>query len=100
MSLPVATTISGIDTMEVLEPNLQVAVNFQPLSAAEMQGLRDRSRYFASDGRFEFIQDDDQIRWQSRTPAASLPDGAGTLSINFELRCPKVQPENSWRRGQ
>lgn len=56
MSLPVATTISGIDTMEVLDQNLQVAVNFQPLSAAEMQGLRDRSRYFASDGRFELFK--------------------------------------------
>ncbi len=56
MSLPVATTISGIDTMEVLDQNLQVAVNFQPLSAAEMPGLRDRSRYFASDGRFELFK--------------------------------------------
>jgi uncharacterized protein len=56
MSLPVATTISGIDTMEVLDQNLQVAVNFQPLGAAEMQGLRDRSRYFAADGRFELFQ--------------------------------------------
>ena len=56
MSLPVATTISGIDTMEVLDQNLQVAVNFQPLSAAEMQGLRDRNRYFAGDGRFELFK--------------------------------------------
>ena len=56
MSLPVATTISGIDTMEVLDQNLQVAVNFQPLSAAEMQSLRDRSRCFASDGRFELFK--------------------------------------------
>src|SRR5216683_6507073 len=56
MSLPVATTISGIDTMEVLDQNLQVAVNFQSLSAAEMQSLRDRTRYFASDGRFELFK--------------------------------------------
>src|ERR1700693_6406722 len=36
MSLPVATTISGVDTMQVLEQNLRVAVNFQPLASAEM----------------------------------------------------------------
>ena len=56
MSLPVATTISGIDTMEVLDQNLAVAVNFQPFSSAEMQQLRDRNRQFAADGRFELFK--------------------------------------------
>ena len=37
MSLPVATTISGVDTLQVLEQNLKVAVNFSPLAEAEMQ---------------------------------------------------------------
>src|ERR1700692_3532388 len=37
MSLPVAVTISGIDSLEVLHQNLEVARNFQPFSAAEMQ---------------------------------------------------------------
>jgi len=36
MSLPVATTISGVDSTQVLDQNLQVAVNFAPLEAAEM----------------------------------------------------------------
>jgi len=56
MSLPVATTISGVDTMEVLDQNLAVAVNFQPFASAEMQGLRERNRQFASDGRFELFK--------------------------------------------
>ena len=56
MSLPVATTISGIDSMEVLEQNLAVAVNFQPFSSGEMQELRDRCRTFASDGRYELFK--------------------------------------------
>ncbi len=56
MSLPVATTISGIDTMEVLDQNLPVAVNFDPLGAAEMQDLRDHCRQFAADGRLELFK--------------------------------------------
>ena len=56
MSLPVATTISGVDSMEVLDQNLQVAVNFKPLEAAEMQALRDQCRFLASDGRLELFK--------------------------------------------
>jgi aryl-alcohol dehydrogenase-like predicted oxidoreductase len=56
MSLPVATTISGVDSMEVLDQNLQVAVNFKLLEAAEMQALRDQCRFLASDGRLELFK--------------------------------------------
>lgn len=55
MSLPVATTISGIDSMEVLDQNLAVAVNFQPMDGAQMQSLRDRCRKLAADGRYELF---------------------------------------------
>lgn len=56
MSLPVATTISGMDSIAVLEQNLQVAKGFQPMSAADMQALRDRVRICAADGRFELFK--------------------------------------------
>ncbi len=56
MSLPVATTISGVDSMEVLDQNLEIAVNFQPLTSAEMKQLRDRNQLFATDGRFELFK--------------------------------------------
>jgi aryl-alcohol dehydrogenase-like predicted oxidoreductase len=56
MSLPVATTISGIESVEVLNQNLGVAVNFQPLSTAEMQNLRGQCRKFAADGRYELFK--------------------------------------------
>src|ERR1700758_1129668 len=36
MSLPVAVTISGVDSIEVLHQNLQVARGFQALSSAQM----------------------------------------------------------------
>ena len=56
MSLPVATTISGIDSMQVLEQNLRVAMNFQPLSPSEMQSLRDHCRFAAADGHLELFK--------------------------------------------
>jgi aryl-alcohol dehydrogenase-like predicted oxidoreductase len=56
MSLPVTTTITGIDKLEVLRQNLQIAQNFQPMSAAEMQSLRDRCKPYAADGRFELYK--------------------------------------------
>src|SRR5436853_278522 len=42
MSLPVATTIAGMDSFDVLHQNLRVARGFKPLTAEEMQALRDR----------------------------------------------------------
>jgi len=56
MSLPVATTISGMDSMEVLEQNLAIARNFQPMAVDEMQKLRDRAREMAADGRYELFK--------------------------------------------
>jgi aryl-alcohol dehydrogenase-like predicted oxidoreductase len=56
MSLPVATTISGVDSMQVLDQNLHVAVNFKPLEAAEMDALREQCRSLAADGRLELFK--------------------------------------------
>ena len=56
MSLAVATTISGIESMEVLNQNLGVALNFKPMSANEMQFLRQKCRAYALDGRFELFK--------------------------------------------
>ena len=56
MSLPVATTISGVADLEILEQNLQIAQNFTPLSPAEMQALRDRAKQYAGDGHFELYK--------------------------------------------
>ena len=56
MSLPVATTISGIESMEVLNQNLGVAVNFKPMSEDEMQSLRRHCHAYAMDGRFELFK--------------------------------------------
>ena len=56
MSLPVATTISGIDSMFVLEQNLRVARGFQPFGEQEMAAIRERVRPLAADGRYELFK--------------------------------------------
>jgi len=56
MSLPVATTISGVSEIRILEQNLKVAQGFTPLSESEMQALRTRARPYAGDGRFELYK--------------------------------------------
>lgn len=56
MSLPVAVTISGIDSVDVLHQNLEVARGFRPFSAAEMQTIRDACRFGASDGHMELFK--------------------------------------------
>jgi predicted aldo/keto reductase-like oxidoreductase len=52
MSLPVATTICGMESVEKLRANLKTAQDFQPMSEPEMRALRDRCRAHAADGRF------------------------------------------------
>lgn len=53
MSLPVATTVSGIDSMRVLKQNLRIANDFKPFTATQMERLRHRLAATAADGRFE-----------------------------------------------
>jgi aryl-alcohol dehydrogenase-like predicted oxidoreductase len=56
MSLPVAVTVSGIDSMKVLRQNLRPARGFQPMDGSEMERLRARCAPLAVDGRFELYK--------------------------------------------
>jgi aryl-alcohol dehydrogenase-like predicted oxidoreductase len=56
MSLPVATTVTGMERMEILEQNLKIAQGFQPLSQSSLSSLRDRVHQYAADGRFELYK--------------------------------------------
>ena len=56
MSLPVAVTISGMESLDVLHQNLEVARGFQPMPARELSALRTRVKQYASDGRFELFK--------------------------------------------
>ena len=56
MSLPVTTTITGMESLDVLRQNLEIAQGFQPMSPQEMQALRERVKPEAADGRFELYK--------------------------------------------
>ncbi len=74
MSLPVATTISGMDSLAVLRQNLRVARGFRPLSPEAMAALRQRCAGPAGDGHLELYKstikyDGDVGRQQHGYPA-------------------------------
>jgi aryl-alcohol dehydrogenase-like predicted oxidoreductase len=71
MSLPVATTLTGIDSPEILQQNLRIAQNFQPMSPEEMNSLRARCADLAGDGRFEPYK----VSLIYDNPQARLPHG-------------------------
>lgn len=56
MSLPVATTICGIDSLDVLRQNVAIARSFSPTQPGAMQQLRERCRLFSGDGHFELFK--------------------------------------------
>ena len=56
MSVPgVSATISGMESMDVLDQNLEVLRNFKPLADEQMAALREHGRQF-NDGRFELYK--------------------------------------------
>jgi len=56
MSLPVCTTVSGIDSMKVLQQNLAIARDFSPMSARARAAHERDVRDVAGDGRFELYK--------------------------------------------
>ena len=79
MSVPgVSTTISGMDSMAVLDQNLEILREFKPLSGKQMSDLREHGRQF-NDGRYELFKstlkyDGDLGREQHQFPTpAELP---------------------------
>jgi aryl-alcohol dehydrogenase-like predicted oxidoreductase len=56
MSLPVATTICGMDSMRVLRQNVRIASGFKPMTDRQMAALRKRVGGEAEDGRFELYK--------------------------------------------
>jgi aryl-alcohol dehydrogenase-like predicted oxidoreductase len=56
MSLPVCTTVSGIDSLRVLRQNLRIARQFTPMSARERRAYERSLAEYAADGRFELYK--------------------------------------------
>jgi len=53
LSQPIASLVTGIDSMEVLQQNLKIAREFQPLQGEELQELLSKVKLVAGDGRHE-----------------------------------------------
>jgi uncharacterized protein len=53
LSQDIASLVTGIDSMRVLEQNLGIARGFQKMSEEEQRALRDRVKGVAGDGRHE-----------------------------------------------
>ena len=56
MSLPVAVTVSGIDSVRVLRQNVAVGRGFEPLAKSAMDHLRKQAAVYSVDGRFELYK--------------------------------------------
>ncbi len=56
MSLPVCTTVSGIDSLKVLRQNLAIARGFSPMSERARRAYERRMQAVAVDGRFELYK--------------------------------------------
>src|ERR1022692_1772242 len=53
MSPPIAVLVSGMDSLQMLHKNLEIARTFTPMKPDEMQALRNRCANYVADGRFE-----------------------------------------------
>jgi hypothetical protein len=91
MSLPVTTTITGIDKIEALQQALKVAQGFEPMQSSAMQSLRDRCRKYAADGRFEFYK----LSLRFDNPEARLTHRFPVDMQQVEMREMLKMPDNS-----
>jgi uncharacterized protein len=83
MSIPgVTTTITGIDSLEVLHQNLQIAQTFTPMTEAEMDALRERCKPDAADGRYELYK----LSLKFDNPEARLAHGFPLDTQQSEVR--------------
>jgi len=82
MSLPVATTISGMDSLDVLRQNLRVARGFRPMTSNEMDALRARCAATGADGRYEPYK----VSLRYDNPMTRLPHGFPIDRTQREVR--------------
>lgn len=81
MSLPVATLVSGMDSLDVMRQNLAVAQNFQPLSDAERAGILERSRPHAT-GEYERFKTTYDFEGNVGRAAHDYPVKLTTVSVD------------------
>jgi len=92
MSLPVATTITGMDSPAILRQNVRVARSFRPMTAREMADLRARCAAVAADGRFELYKM--SIRYDN--PVTRIPHGFPIDPSQKEVQEMLQHPNGTW----
>jgi uncharacterized protein len=96
----VSTTISGMDSMEVLDQNLQILRGFKPLDEKQMESLRQQGRQF-NGVRYELFKstvkyDGELGRQQHNFPSTEgLP--AQTRSA-IEMTGKSKEIQDGWRK--
>jgi aryl-alcohol dehydrogenase-like predicted oxidoreductase len=73
MSLPVATVVSGMESLEVLHQNLEIAWNFSPLSAEEREQILAKTAPVAAGGDFETFKVTDSHEGEEGRHAHDYP---------------------------
>jgi aryl-alcohol dehydrogenase-like predicted oxidoreductase len=91
MSLPVATTITGMEKIDVLHQNLKIAQGFQPMSPQEMDELRKQCSAMAADGRFEHYK----VSLQFDNPEARFAHGFPIDPQQMEVKEMLRETENT-----
>jgi aryl-alcohol dehydrogenase-like predicted oxidoreductase len=91
MSLPVATTITGMEKLDILRQNLKIAQEFSPMAAGEMEALRARCRPLAGDGCFEHYK----VSLQFDNPEARLAHGFPIDPQQMEIKEMLAEAKNA-----
>ena len=73
MSLPVCTTISGIDSARVLRQNVRIARGFSPMSARERRAYERSLTRIGGRRAIRAVQDDRRARRRGRPRPARVP---------------------------
>ena len=68
MSLPVATVITGVDSLPILDQALEAVRTYQPLDAAAVAALLAPSRVAASRGEFELYKTTNHFDGTAQNP--------------------------------
>jgi predicted aldo/keto reductase-like oxidoreductase len=68
LSRPVSTQITGIDSMRILQQDLNLVRDFKPLAAEEMKALFQRTAAAAADGKYEKFKTDNVFDGTAHNP--------------------------------
>jgi uncharacterized protein len=73
MSLPIATVVSGMESLEILNQNLEITRNFTPLTDAEREAILAKTAPIATGGAFETFKSSDSHEGEEGRYAHNYP---------------------------